>query len=75
MITNHNACLHVSIVEDTNPTLTDKWLSPEEVQEQEAACNKLIEQQHSLRQDNTSCKYWPETNTRNKQIQSFLSYS
>ena len=37
MITNPNACLRVSLYEDSKPTLSDKWLSPEEVQELEAA--------------------------------------
>ena len=28
MITNHNASLNVSLEEDTNPTLDDKWIFP-----------------------------------------------
>ena len=32
MITNPNACLHVSLDKKTNPTLDDEWISTEEVQ-------------------------------------------
>ena len=37
MITNPNDCLHVSLDENTNPNLADKWLAPEEGQEREDA--------------------------------------
>ena len=37
MVTNPNSFLRVSLYEDTNPILTDEWLAPEEVQEQESA--------------------------------------
>ena len=36
MITNPNACFHVSLDKYTNPTLAIEWLSLEEVQEREA---------------------------------------
>ena len=46
MITNPNARLHISLDEDTNPTLDEKWLAPEEAQEIEAARRQCIEQKH-----------------------------
>ena len=32
MITNPNACLRVSLDEDTNTTISEEWLTPDEVQ-------------------------------------------
>ena len=43
IITNPNVCPHVSLEKDTNPTLAGEWLSPEEVQEQEAKCPQCID--------------------------------
>ena len=42
MITSPNACLHVLLDEDKNPTLADEWLDPEEVQEKEATRRQRI---------------------------------
>ena len=70
MITNPNSRLHVSLDKDTNPTLSDKWLVPEEFQELEAALRQWIEQQHSLRRDNISCQDWPDYTTREQTIHS-----
>ena len=64
MITNYNARLHISLEKDTNPRLVDEWLTPGEVQEIEVARFQWIEQQHSLRHNNTSCQDWPESTTR-----------
>ena len=75
MITNPNARLLVSLDKDTNPTLSDKYLAPEEVQEQEAARRQWIDQQHSLRWHNTSYQGRPNSTTREQPSQSLPSAS
>ena len=64
MITNPNYCLYVSLDEVTNSTLTEKWLSYEEVQELEAAQCKWIDQQHILCRDNKYCQELPDSTIR-----------
>ena len=69
MITNPNARLHVSLDKDTNPTLADEWLSPEEVQEREDVRRQWINKQHSFSWDNTFLQDWPNFTTRDQPSQ------
>ena len=69
MITNPNSLLHVSLNEDTNLTLSNEWIAPEEVQEREDSYCQWIEHQQSLFRDNKSRQDCPDSTIREKPSQ------